>query len=143
MRQAAAAIVFVEDRGAGGFVPPGDLVLEALDRFHRIEAKIFGVGAHKTDGIGPARQGIEAILLQRLKVILSDFQSFGGRGQIVAAAQAGGAQVLPHGLKRGIGLARDFAQMDAAAAEAAAFIQRQMGNLGHRPYEIAGWPPGI
>ena len=112
-----------------------ELRLRTPPGFDGIEAQIFGIGAHETDRIGPARQRVEPVLLQRFQMILANLQRLGGGGQIVAASQPGGPEVLADGIERRIRLARNLAQMDALAAEAAAFVEGQMSHFGHCRYE--------
>ena len=56
-------------------------------------------------------------------MVFADLQGARNRGQIVAPAQARGAQILAHRLQRRFAVAGNFAQMDAAAAGAAIFVK--------------------
>ena len=62
-------------------------------------------------------------------MVLADLQRLGDGREIVAAAQARGAQILPDRLQRRIAVAGNLAQMDAAALHVAAVVERQIGSL--------------
>src|SRR5664279_2898727 len=69
-------------------------------------------------------------------MVFANLERFGNGREVVAAAQTRGAQILSHGFKRGVAVARNLAQMDAAAFDIAAVVQRQACYFGHRATNI-------
>ena len=64
-------------------------------------------------------------------MIHPDFKGPGGRGQILAAANSGGAKILPDRLQRRLTIADDFVQLDVSARELAVFRKREVRYFGH------------
>ena len=103
--------------------------MQWLHHLHGIQAQIARIGTHKADGVGPTRQFGEIVFLDRRQMILAYLEDAGNRGQIVAPAQAGGAQILSYRFQRRLAIAGNLTQMDAAAD--AVFIQTHLRDFGH------------
>ena len=68
---------------------------------------------------------------ERRQVLLRNFQRLRNCGEVLALALARGAQILADGVKRRVGIVGNFAQMQAAAFQNAALLERQSRDLGH------------
>jgi hypothetical protein len=104
-------------------VAAGDFAFEPLDTLERIEAQIVGIAADEAHGIGPARQRLEAIFLERFEMIASDFQCARDRREIVTTPKAGSPQILADSFKGGVRIAGNLAEMNPLPTESAAFVE--------------------
>ena len=117
------------------FGAAGNLPFEALDIVGGIQAQVTGIGTHKTDGVSLARQILQPIVLQGFQMVLADLERAGDLGDFITTPEPGGTKVAAHGFQGTFAVARNFAQMDAAAVLAATvsavILHRHLRNFGH------------
>ena len=132
IRQTAAIIVMqVAGLQRLFLAPAGNLRLEAVHQHIDVQAEIAGIGADETDGVGPARQIVQPVILHGVEMVLADLQRARHGSKVVATPDAGGAQVLTDGFQGIVAIAGNFAKVDAAAAAAVILIGRHLGKLRH------------